>query len=117
MNSKGYAHWKHVTADFEKSGLQVNEYCRKKGLNVRWFEKQKREAEIYEGKHINNSVNNSSSGLFVELEVEDEQIPDWDLNDFPPGLRLTYREVVFELPDDFEETTFKRALQVVQEAL
>jgi hypothetical protein len=106
-----------VKVDFEESGLQTDEYCRKKGLNVRWFEKQKREAEIYEGKHINNSSNNSSSGLFVELEPEDEQIPHFDLNDSAPGLKLTYREVVFDLPHNFEETTFKRALQAVQEAL
>jgi hypothetical protein len=114
MNGKGYAHWKHIKEDFEKSGLREDEYCRKKGLNFRRFEKQRQEAEIYEEKHVNNS----KTGLFVELEPEDEpSVSDLIMKDFTPGLRLTYREAVFDLPCDFEETTFKRALQIVREAL
>jgi len=119
MNAKGYAQWKNMNEDFKQSGLHEDEYCRRKGFNYRWFERLNRDAKRYEQKHVGESASAASgSGLFIELEAEEEAKIAAEVQEgqYSAPLKLRYREVVFELERDFEESTFKRALRIVQEA-
>jgi len=119
MNAKGYAQWKNMNEDFKQSGLREDEYCRRKGFNYRWFERLNRDAERYEQKHVGETaLSASGSGLFIELEAEEESkiVSDVQEGQDSAPLKLSYREVVFELDRDFEESTFKRVLQIVREA-
>lgn len=119
MNAKGYAQWKNMNEDFKQSGLREDEYCRRKGFNYRWFERLNRDAERYEQKHIGESASPASGcGLFIELEAEEESkiVSDVQEGQYSAPLKLRYHEFEFELDRDFEESTFKRALRIVQEA-
>lgn len=119
MNAKGYAQWKNMNEDFKQSGLREDEYCRRKGFNYRWFERLNRDAERYEQKHVGEVASAASgSGLFIELEASEESkiVSEVQEGQDSDTVKLRYREVVFELERDFEESTFKRALQIVREA-
>ena len=116
MDQRSYDYWRKVYADFLSSGLTVEKYCRHKHLNPRWFDNQQREAEFYE-QHSEYKESNpapipsSAESLFVELIPEQMPVPD------VPALRLSYREVNFELPSGFSPDVFRQALTVVMEVL
>jgi len=120
MDQRSYDYWRKVYADFRRSGLTVEKYCRHKHLNPRWFDGQRREAEFYEKQSEYKESNpakipSPSESLFVELIPEQSStamaVPD------VPALRLSYREVTFELPSEFSPDVFRQALTVVLEAL
>ena len=125
MTPESYSNWKKVYKDFLQSGRSKEEYCQEKGLSLKWFERQNRKSEGYE-KRFQATVPEAQKipaqknlkELFVEL-IPESLKPDAVDALCPaaaPALKLTYREVVFELSHDFEEATFKRALRVVREA-
>ena len=120
MDQRSYDYWRKIYADFRSSGFTVEKYCRQKHLNSRWFERQRHDAEAYE-QHINAlpEVNDvqipDAESLFVELipEQSSSAIPTADA----PALRLSYREVNFELPSGFSSDVFRQALSVIRETL
>ena len=117
MNADSYASWKNVYSDFLEQNTSKENYCRGKGLELNWFNRQCRKAETYEKRLVpkeekENKASENLKDIFVEL------IPEKVKTEHPqPGLKLNFRGVSFELPADFEDATLKRALQVVQEAL
>ena len=123
MDQRSYDYWRKVYADFRSSGLTVEKYCRHKHLNPRWFDGQRREAEFYEQHSeykagIQSESNpakipSSSKSLFVEL-IPEQSSPAMAVPDVPV-LRLSYREVNFELPPGFSPDVFRQALTVVME--
>ena len=123
MDQRSYDYWRKVYADFRSSGLTVEKYCRHKHLNPRWFDGQRREAEFYEqhseykasARPESNSaqIPSSSESLFVEL-IPEQSSPAMAVPDVPV-LRLSYREVNFELPPGFSPDVFRQALTVVME--
>ena len=117
MNAESYASWKKVYQDFVKSGSSKENYCQKKGLAPKWFERQCRKAETYEVRFPPEKQKplENLKDLFVEL-IPEEAEAEYQHPDAVP-LKLTYREVTFELGSDFEDATFKRALQAVREIL
>ena len=89
-------------------------------MKRRWFEPQRREAEVYEQQSEYNESNpakipSSSESLFVEL-IPEQNSPAMTVPDVPV-LRLSYREMNFELPSGFSPDVFRQALTVVMEAL
>ena len=125
MDQRSYDYWRKVYADFRRSGLTVEKYCRHKHLNPRWFDIQRREAEFYEQHSeckagIQSESNpakipSSSESLFVEL-IPEQNSPAMPVPDVPV-LRLSYREMNFELPSGFSPDVFRQALSVVLEVL
>ena len=123
MDQRSYDYWRKVYADFRSSGLTVEKYCRHKHLNPRWFDGQRREAEFYEQHSeykagIQSESNpakipSSSKSLFVEL-IPEQSSPSMAVPDVPV-LRLSCREVNFELPPGFSPDVFRQALTVVME--
>lgn len=126
MTPESYSNWKNVYKDFLQSGRSQEEYCQEKGFSLKWFERQNRKAAGYEKRfpqgvpeEQKSPTQKSLSELFVEL-IPGSLKPDAVTIPQPAaatsGLKLTYREIVFELGHDFEESTFKRALRIVREA-
>ena len=117
MNAESYENWKNVYREFLKSGESKETYCQTKGLALRWFERQCRKAETYEWRRPleEQKPPEKQKELFVEL-ISEETESERQKSD-TVALKLTYREVTFELKCGFGETTFMRALQAVREAL
>lgn len=117
MNAESYANWKNVYREFLESGESRETYCQTKGLALRWFERQCRKAETYEWRLPleEQKPPEKQKELFVEL-IPDEAEAQCRQSD-NVELKLTYREVTFELKHGFEDTTFRRALQAIREAL
>lgn len=125
MDQRSYDYWRKIYADFRNSGLTMEKFCQQKHLNSRWFERQRREAEVYEQRSEQKASSLHESepdripippeNLFVELIPEQSSplIPPTDA----PVLRLSYREVNFELPDGFSPAAFRQALFVIRETL
>ena len=123
MDQRSYDYWRKVYADFRSSGLTVEKYCRHKHLNPRWFDNQRREAEFYEqhseykagirSESTPAPIRPSAESLFVEL-IPEQSSPAMAVPDVP-ALRLSYREVNFELPSGFSTDAFRQALTVVSE--
>ena len=123
MTPESYANWKNVCKDFLQSGRSKEEYCQEKGFSLKWFERQNRKSEGYEKRFPQgvpekqkSPMQKSLSELFVELIPESLKPEGIEVPQLPSPLRLTYREIVFELGHDFEEATFRRALRIVREA-
>ncbi len=117
MNAESYANWKNVYREFLKSGESKETYCLANGLAPKWFERQCRKAETYEWRFPlgEQKPPENPEGLFVELIPEDADAECRQPDNMV--LNLTYREVTFELKYGFEDTTFRRALQAIREAL
>ena len=115
MNAESYENWKNVYREFLKSGESRETYCQANGLGLKWFERQCRKAETYEWRVPleERKPPENPKELFVELIPEDAECRQAD----NVALKLTYREVTFELKHGFEDTTFRRALQAIREAL
>lgn len=123
MTPESYSNWKKVYKDFLQSGRSKEEYCQEKGFSLKWFERQNRKAAGYEKRFPHgvpeeqqSPTPKSLSELFVELIPESLKPEAVEVPQVFSPLRLTYREIVFELGHDFEESTFKRALRIVREA-
>ncbi|MFZ2653465.1 MAG: hypothetical protein WAX69_00990 [Victivallales bacterium] len=115
MNAENYSSWENVYGDFLKSGTSKENYCLGKGLALKWFERQCRKAKTYERRFLPEEQKppENLKDLFIEL------VPDKAGQQKPEAasLKLTYREVVFELCGNFEDVAFKRALCAIREAL
>ena len=115
MNAESYLNWKNVYGDFLKSGTSKENYCRGKGLALKWFERQCRKAETYGRRFSAEELKppENPKDLFIELVPDkvEQQKPE------NASLKLVYREVVFELCGNFEDAVFKRALCAIREAL
>ena len=117
MNAESYANWKSVYREFLKSGESKETYCQTKGLALKWFERQCRKAETYEWRFPleEQKPPENPRELFVELIPEEAETGCRQVDN--ATLKLTYREVTFELKHGFEDATFRRALHAVREAL
>ena len=123
MTPESYSNWKNVYKDFLQHGCNKEEYCQEKGFSLKWFERQNRKAAGYEkrfpqkvSEEQQSPTPKSLSELFVELIPDSLKPEAVEVPQVSSPLRLTYREIVFELGHDFEEATFKRALRIVREA-
>lgn len=129
MNAERYAGWQKLHQNFVKSGLTAEDYCQAKGLQLNWFIRQGRKAATYEKRRVNPadkaaSVKSRWEKLFVELIPEEKsptappQKPVIAAPTVPRvSLKLTFREVTFELMSGFPVEAFRQALQVVQEVV
>ena len=120
MDQRSYDYWRKVYSDFRRSGLTVERYCRHKHLNPRWFDNQRLEAEFYEQhseykESTPAKIPSSAESLFVEL-IPEQSSPSMPAPDVP-ALRLSYREVNFELPVGFSPDVFRQTLTVIMEVL
>lgn len=125
MDQRSYDYWRKVYADFRSSGLTLEKYCRHKHLNPRWFERQLHDAEFYEQQSSHQAsalpesnpvdIPSAAAKMFVEL-IPEPISPSMPVADVPV-LRLSYREVNFELPSGFSPDVFRQALAVIREAL
>ena len=117
MNAESYENWKNVYREFLKSGESRETYCQANGLALKWFERQCRKAETYEWRFPleERKPPENPKELFVELIPEEAEAQYRQADNVV--LKLTYREVTFELKHGFEDTIFRRALQAIREAL
>ncbi len=122
MNSESYADWKKVYRKYEVSGKSKEEYCRESGIEVSWFERQCRRSAAYEKKlaaknkpELPDKSPDNLKDLFIELVPTQTQVPSSPSETSP--LKLCFRGVSFELPEDFGGTGFKRALKIIREVL
>jgi len=124
MHGKTRRRWNRLIKMHKESGLSIKEFSRKIGVHYSQFyrqykaikeksfgkEKRIRKVETTVSSHMPMKV---SSDLFIELQS--------DAKAFQPtktsGLKITYRELTFELAEDFNTELFKRALFAVREAL
>lgn len=108
----------------EASGLGVKEFSRKigvhysqfyrqyKAIKEKSFGKKKAICVAETGRHLFVSKK-TESDLFIELQPETKAFQPAQTS----GLKITYRELTFELAEDFNIEVFKRALVAVREAL
>ena len=120
MNSENYADWKKVYRKYEVSRKSKEEYCRESGIEVSWFERQCRRSAAYEKKigakkkpELPDKSPENLKDLFVELVPAQVSAAPSEM----PPLKLSFRGVSFELPEDFGGTGFKRALKIIREVL
>lgn len=94
--------WQAIEDEFLNSDLDEAAFCKSRKLNLAWFRKKLREAE--------QKPDTSPENLFVELIPEAR----------PPAaacLKVRFREVDFELTEEFPLEVFRQALQVVKEVV
>lgn len=122
-NQKTGRRWKRLFAMQEKSGESVKDFCKKAGVHYSQFYRQYKQVT---GKsfgqtraHLTAEIvgldegSKENSELFIEFETSALQG-----NQQPSScLKLSYREMAFELEKGFDADTFKRALGVVREVL
>jgi hypothetical protein len=97
--------WQAIEDEFLNSDLDEAAFCKSRKLNLAWFRKKLREAEQRSSKSEAEAEN-----LFVELIPEIK----------PPVaacLKVRFREVDFELTEEFPVDAFRQALQVVKEVV
>ena len=102
MNKVDLEKWQVIEDEFLNSDLDEAAFCRARKLNLDWFRKKLREAE--------QQSETKSENLFVELIPEIK----------PPAsacLKVSFREVDFELTEEFPVEAFRQALQVVKEVV
>lgn len=102
MDKTDLEKWQVIEDEFLNSDLDEAAFCKSRKLNLDWFRKKLREAEQRPGTRSKN--------LFVELIPEIK----------PPAaacLKVRFREVDFELTEEFPLEVFRQALQVVKEVV
>jgi len=102
MNKVDLEKWQTIEDEFLNSDLDEAAFCRSRKLNLDWFRNKLREAE--------QQTDTSSENLFVELIPEIK----------PPAtacLKLRFREVDFELTEEFPVEVFRQALRAVKEVV
>ncbi len=105
MNKVDLKRWQMIEDEFLNSDLDDVAFCKSRKLNLDWFKNKLREAEQQGSKPEKNSEN-----LFVELIPEVKP-------SIPTFLKVRFREVDFELTDEFSVEVFRHALQVVKEVV
>jgi hypothetical protein len=105
MNDKNLEKWQTIEDEFLNSDLNDVAFCKSRKLNIDWFRNKLREAEQQNSKPEKNSEN-----LFVELIPEIK-------SSTPTFLKVRFREVDFELTDEFSVEVFRHALQVIKEVV
>lgn len=124
MHGKTRRRWKKLIEMQEASGLGVKEFSRKIGVHYSQFYRQYKaikeksfgkEMGIRKAETGRHSLvgRKTESDLFIELQPESKAFQLAKTS----GLKITYREVAFELAEDFNIEVFKRALVAVREAL
>lgn len=106
MNKVEFEKWQVLQDEFLSSDLDETEFCKLKGLDQEWFQRQMVEAESFEKLQTEN--------LFVQL------IPDISQKTVASNakcLKIRFREVDFELADGFPVEVFRQALQAVKEVV
>ena len=103
--------WQSLEHEFLNGNLDDVAFCKSNNLNLEWFRRQLRESELRGEKPDSE---NGNGNLFVEL-VPQLEVPGEIAN--PGVLRVSFREVEFELADGFPAETFRQALQVIREVL
>ena len=102
MNKVDLEKWQTIEDEFLNSDLDEEAFCKSRRLNLDWFREKLREAE--------QQPETKSENLFVEL------IPDAKIS-ASTCLKVRFREVYFELADEFPVEVFRQALQVVKEVV
>ena len=100
MNEVDLEKWQAIEDEFLNSDLDEVAFCKSRKLNLDWFRKKLSEAE--------QQPDTSSANMFVELIPEIK----------PPAtasLKMRFREVDFELTEEFPVEVFRQVLQVVKE--
>ena len=105
MNKVDLEKWQAIEDEFLNSDLDEEAFCKSRRLKLDWFRKKLREAEMQSSKPEKNSEN-----IFVELIPEIKP-------SIPTSLKVRFREVDFELTDEFSVEVFRHALQVVKEVV
>jgi len=105
MNKVDLKRWQTIEDEFLNSDLDEAAFCKSRKLNLDWFMEKLREAEQQSSKPEKNSEN-----LFVELIPEIKP-------SIPTSLKVRFREVDFELTDEFSVEVFRHVLQVVKEVV
>ena len=102
MNKTDLERWQAIEDEFLNSDLDEDAFCKSRRLNLAWFRKKLREAE--------QQSESKSENLFVELipEVKPSSTA---------CLKVRFREVDFELTDEFSVEVFRQALQIVKEVV
>ena len=103
MNKVDLEKWQAIEDEFLNSDLEEVAFCKSRKLNLDWFRKKLREAE--------QQSEARSEDMFVEL------IPNVKTPLAPSCLKIKFREVDFELTDEFSVEVFRQALQVVKEVV
>ncbi|MDD5599854.1 MAG: hypothetical protein PHV82_18065 [Victivallaceae bacterium] len=102
MDKADLEKWQTIEDEFLNSDLDEASFCKSRKLNLDWFRNKLCEAE--------QRSETNSENLFVELIPEIK----------PPTaacLKVCFREVDFELTDEFPVEVFRQALQVVKEVV
>jgi hypothetical protein len=116
MNAKGFAQWEKLEEEFLNSDLEEAEFCQSRSLSLKWFRKQRREAENYKWS-LEKEPQVTPEKLFVELVTEPEPATEQAEKLAETPLKVKFREVDFELSENFSVNVFRQALQVVREVL
>ena len=116
MNAKGFAQWEKLEEEFLNSDLAEAEFCQSRSLSLKWFRKQRREAENYKWR-MEPEEPDTAQNLFVELVTEPEPATEQPETSAVTSLKVKFREVDFELSENFSVNVFRQALQVVREVL
>jgi len=102
MNKVDLEKWQAIEDEFLNSDLDEAAFCKSRRLNLAWFRKRLREAEQQPG--------TKPEDMFVELIPEIKPSA-------ATCLKVRFREVDFELTDEFSVDVFRHALQVVKEVI
>jgi len=102
MNKIDLEKWQAIEDEFLNSDLDEVAFCKSRKLNLDWFRKKLSEAE--------QKPDTSSENLFVELIPEVKPSAS-------ACLKASFREVDFELTDEFPVEVFRQALQIVKEVV
>lgn len=93
--------WQELENEFLAGELNEEEFCKLKNLDVEWFRQK-----------LDNTESSRVDKRFVEL------VPEADgPQSSGSGLKVVYRDVTFELPENFNESVFQRALSSVREVM
>lgn len=94
------AKWQELENEFLDGELNEEEFCKLKNLDVEWFRQK-----------LDNAETSRDNKMFVEL------IPELNSASVSGTLKIRFREVDFELSENFPVTAFRQALQVIREEL
>ncbi len=94
------AKWQELENEFLSGELSEEDFCKLKNMDVEWFRQK-----------LDNGDSFRDNKMFVEL------IPEAALASVPEALKIKFREVEFELSENFPVAAFRQALQVIREEL
>ena len=105
MEKANFEKWQVLQDEFLNGDLDEKEFCKSKNVDLKWFREQLHEAELYE---------KQSKNLFVELVP---QVSSRTAELTSGILKISFREVDFEVGKNFSVEIFRQVLRIVKEVV